>query len=297
MDILSYPRFFRPLISVILCIISLFLSLGDKPVIPCGKEVDMSKFELVWSDEFDGDSLDLQKWNGHYFNAGSTIVRRGSYWDTALATVKDGHLHIATKYLENGLNGNGKSGWYTCGIDTRNRFSQTYGYFECRCILPKGEGQWSAFWMMSDDMGREEYFGQNGAQGAEIDIFESPFYSREKKIERNAVSSNIHIDGYGEAHKSENICEAFVAANDPYEEFNTYGLEWNEKEYIIYINGVEAGRTGFGVSHGPEWPILSVEVGGENAVPADGWAGASIEKNPSEISDFIVDYVRVYQYK
>lgn len=297
MNILSYPEFLKTLVSVVLAIISFFLDLGGHPMIPHGKEIDMSRFELTWCDEFDGGSLDMSKWNGHNFNDGQTSVRRGSYWDTALTSVENSNLHIATKYLENGLNGNGKPGWYTCGIDTRDRFTQKYGYFEVRCILPKGSGQWSAFWMFNGNISDEKCFGKNGAMGAEIDIFESPNYHREKKLEKNSVSSNIHIDGYGEAHQSINVCEAFIPANDPYEEYNTYGLEWNENEYIFYINGVETGRTSFGVSHEPEWLILSTEVGGQNAVPADDWAGEAINKPGNIITDFIVDYVRVYQYK
>ena len=94
MNILEYPRLIRPLISVFLCIASIFLSLAGRPAIPHGRELDMSKFELTWSDEFDGDKLDLTKWDGHYYSDGDTIIRRGSYWNNSLATVSDGSLHI-----------------------------------------------------------------------------------------------------------------------------------------------------------------------------------------------------------
>ena len=57
MNILEYPRLIRPLISIFLCIASLFLSLAGRPTIPHGRQLDMSKFELAWSDEFDGDKL------------------------------------------------------------------------------------------------------------------------------------------------------------------------------------------------------------------------------------------------
>ena len=51
--------------------------------------------------------------------------------------------------------------------------------------------------------------------------------------------------------------------NNPYEEFNTYALEWSDDEYIIYVNGIEAGRSDFGgISQDEEWLLLSVEVGG-----------------------------------
>ena len=30
-----------------------------------------------------------------------------------------------------------------------------------------------------------------------------------------------------------------------HEEYNTYGLEWTDSEYIFYVNGVETRRTSF----------------------------------------------------
>lgn len=292
MNILEYPKFIRPLISIFLCIASLFLSLAGRPTIPHGRQLDMSKFELAWSDEFDGDKLDLTKWDGHYYSDGDTIIRRGSYWNNSLATVSDGSLRIATRYYPEGLNGNGKPGWYTSGIDTSRSYEQQYGYFECRCILPKGTGLWSAFWMFCSGVGKLDH---DGELGAEIDIYESPYYHL-GGVDGSSVASNIHINGYGEEHRTKSVCHSRVTANNPYEEFNTYGLEWNEKEYIFYINGVEAGRTRFGVSEVPEWMILSVEVDGANGEPADGWSGAAVDTaNPP--TDFVVDYVRAYQYK
>ena len=83
----------------------------------------------------------------------------------------------------------------------------------------------------------------------------------------------------------------FLTLNNPYEEFNTYGLEWNENEYIFYINGVETFRTDFGgVSQNEEYLILSVEMKGENGVPSNR------ENVSGEETKFIVDYVKVYQY-
>lgn len=293
MNILLYPKFIRPLIAIILGIISLFLSNDGRPTIPHGELVDMSKFELTWADEFDGESLDLSKWNGNGYANGSTVLRRGGYWNNELATVEDGSLHIATKYFSDGINGNGKPGWYTCGISTSNGFRQQYGYFECRCILPKGTGQWAAFWLNCEGMTDTQ---SNGAKGAEIDIFESAYYHLDGQ-DKNSVTSKLHINGYGTELKSQEVSFARVVGNDPYEEYNTYGVEWNENGYIFYINGVETGRSDFGISKAPEYLILSVEVGGNNAQPETNWAGAAIDTNTDELTDFIVDYVRVYQYK
>ena len=281
---------FQALISVLLTIVSFFSTLVGLPAIPHKGSIDMEGYNLVWSDEFDGDKIDTSKWSMHRFEDADTVIRHGSYWNMDMCVLKGGALHIGTKYFENGLKGNGKPGWYTCAIDTTDTFESSYGYYECRCILPKGNGLWSAFWIWDGAMGNVD---GSGKDGAEIDIFESPFYSN--IAERNSVSSAIHYDGYGEAHRSTTVHQTFITDNNPYEEFNTYGLEWTEDEYIFYINGVEVGRSDFGgVSQIKEHMILSVEVGGENAVPADSWAGPSIDTNKEPPTDFIIDYVRYY---
>ena len=287
---MNFIYFLRSVVAVVL---SFFMALSPAgfPRVPHEKN-----FTLVWADEFDGDEIDPDKWEGCYCNATDIYRRRGSYWNTDMATVKDGSLHIRTEYYPDGYNGNGLPGWYTCGLDTNGRFEQAYGYYEVRCILPKGCGLWSAFWLVPQSMNSSDYgsIENSGVDGAEIDVFESAFF--DSKTPRR-VSSNIHIDGWGEFHKSANACKPFVLFNNPYEEYNTYGLEWNEDVYTFYINGIKTGRSDFGgASQVPEYMILSVEVGGENAVPGESWAGGPLEPD-SETTDFIIDYVRVYQYK
>jgi beta-glucanase (GH16 family) len=128
----------------------------------------------------------------------------------------------------------------------------------------------------------------SGRDGTEVDIFESDGY---EKLNKNNISSNLHFDGYNEAHQKLGA-KRFLIKNNPYENFNTYGLEWNENEYIFYINGVETFRTSFGgVSQNEEYMILSVEMRGEEGVPSER------ENIPAEGAEFIVDYVKVYQYK
>lgn len=252
------------------------------------KEINLDDFTLVWSDEFDGDSIDEASWKGVYGGLTRAVMRKGGYIHSDLAEVKDGNFHIYTKYLEEGTGG-GPAGYYSYMMYTRDLYEQTYGYFEVRCILPEGAGQWAAFWMNSSNM---ENVDGSSADGAEIDIFESPYYH--KTLFKNYISSNVYYDGYGEDMVGGKM--GIYEANNPYEEYNTYGLEWNENEYIFYINGKETARTEFGVSHSPQYLILSVEVGGSNGTPdPSSWAG-DMSKNDSLPSDFVVDYVRAYQY-
>ena len=268
-------------------IIVIILSWLNIPCYPMGENVDMSKFEETFTENFDTE-LDRSVWSGHYQYGETTEARKGSYWNQYLAYTENGNLVIPVTYLEDGMGGKG-AGWYTAGIDTDgdspNGFSQKFGYFECRCILPEGADVWSAFWLMNDGVYNED---GNGRDGTEIDIFESDRYGKKRN---NAVTSNLHFDGYGEAHQMMGA-EEFLIKNNPYEEFNTYALEWNESEYIFYINGKETFRTSYGgVSQNEEYLILSVEMKGENGIPSQR------ENAPAEDTQFIVDYVKVYQYK
>jgi len=254
------------------------------PVTPRGQKLDLDRFTLVWSDEFGAGALDTANWRGHNYTGGAS-KRQDGWWCLDMAQVRDDNmLHIPSAYFEDGLAG-GPAGYYSAGINTKGLHEQKYGYFEARCKLPKGEGLWSAFWMQCDAMGNVD---GSGRDGMEIDIYESPYYREACRWKKNAVTSNLHYDGYGEAHRVTNT--AYCHVKKPYDTFHTYGLEWNENEYIFYIDGKVTGRSSFGgVSQAPEYLVLSVEH------QFKGWAGDI--RNNTEMTDFVIDYVRVYQYK
>ena len=155
---------FVKIFSLLLYIFSI-LALGVKnPTFPNPyKTVDLSKFEMTFEEEFDGE-LDRSLWVGHYTYGKTSSVRRGSYWNNYMAYTENGNLVIPLKYLDEGMGGTG-AGWYTAGLDTSSRetgFRQKFGYFEVRCILPKGSDIWSAFWMMNEDVFNVDGSGQDG---------------------------------------------------------------------------------------------------------------------------------------
>ena len=261
------------------------------PKLPAGQRLDMDKFELTWQDEFDGTQLDSEKWRGHFWGVpdseGQSIAhpRRDGWWALDVARVEGGKLCIPSFYSEEGIAG-GPAGYYSLGIDTRGLFEQTFGYFEARCKLPKGEGLWSAFWMMPHAFGAEV---GDGRTGAEVDIYEGAYHP-DPWPKKNSVSSAIHMGGYGENQRSTHIGRFHVRR--PYDSFHTYGIEWNADEYIFYIDGRETGRSDFGgVCQNPLYLLLSVEhvIGG--------WSGDITNNKPGDMTDFVIDYVRAYQYK
>lgn len=274
------------------------------PAIPSGQELKLEeRFVLEWSDEFDGDKINEKNWSVPWWET----ERKGGYWHEDMIKVEDGNLVITTAYMEEPLENyyidkwgdeidfkEYKPGWYTGCLSSKGKFTQCYGYFECRAILPKSTGMWSAFWMMNDMVGNVD---GTGMDGTEVDIFESMFYKDNWWGAGGAVVSGIVYDGYGTDMKNDSIGKWF--ANNPYEEFNTYGLEWNENEYIFYINGIETGRlsTG-GVSRNPEHLLISCEVAGSDGVAfADRHGTGKISMKPGDTAEFIVDYVRTYRYK
>lgn len=260
------------------------------------KNIDLSNMKLVFEDNFDGE-LDKNTWDTSW----DTPERRGGYWTPEQCFTKDGKLIIRTEYKENGKYG---SGWYTGTCRSRNLKDFKYGYFEAKCKVPAAQGLWSAFWMMNDSMTGESKKYENGS---EIDIMESPYYNDPKmpaKLYRNTTMHTIHINGYGDEHRSK-VSKQYEVQQNMYETFNTYGVLWTEDEYVFYINGKETWKTNFGVSQVPEYLWLSVEIAGENdsANPYNKnnkfCFSGEIEKNDKNIfpADFEVDYVRVYQFK
>ncbi len=298
-------KIIRMLVSVLMIISPTLPHMFSLPAIPSGQDLNLdARFELVWSDEFEGDSLDKTKWQTNWWET----ERKGGYWHDDMVSVKNGNLVITTAYFDEGLEipdkykgyfathdyEEYKEGWYTGCITGQGKQDFLYGYYECRAILPKSTGMWSAFWMMNKNVGNVD---NSGKDGTEVDIFESMYYKDVSWGAGDAVVSGIVYDGYGADSKNDSIGKWFC--NNPYEEFNTYGVEWNEDEYIFYINGVETGRlsTG-GVSQNPEYLLLSCEVAGENGVAnADSHGTGKMNMQPGDTAEFIVDYVRVYQYK
>ena len=225
------------------------------------------RWEVTFSDDFDGTRLDSANWT--YCPAWKRQDVE-NYWNRKQVTFPGNDcLSLGIEKEEDGDRILSGAVW-TSGI-----FEQAYGYFEVRCRLQPAVGCWSAFWLMCDS---QPSVGNGGKDGAEIDIVESPFFTR------STVQHNIHWDGYGENHGS--ISSGDVIRPGLYTDFHTYALEWTKDEYIFYIDGEETWRTSEGgVCEVPCYLILSVEAGT--------WGGELIDEQLP--AAFLVDYVRVYK--
>ena len=58
-----FSKFFRILVAILMTISPTLPHLFGLPAIPSGQNLNLDeRFELVWSDEFEGDKLDRTKW-------------------------------------------------------------------------------------------------------------------------------------------------------------------------------------------------------------------------------------------
>ena len=169
-----FIRIIRILVSFLMAVSPSLPHLLDLPAIPGGQNLELEeRFDLVWADEFDGDSLDTTKWDDN--QSVDTLhwgpIRKGGYWHKDMVNVKDGNLVISTEYKSEPLAGNTfgspdsyGEGYYTGMVTTAGKNDFLYGYFECRAILPKSTGMWSAFWMMNEGVYNVDGSGQDGTE-------------------------------------------------------------------------------------------------------------------------------------
>lgn len=219
------------------------------------------EYELYWSDEFEGETLDSDKWG--YRNLGPR--RDGINVEETVRLDGEGRLVLTTKRVGDEF--------HTAMIGTQGKFETRFGYFECRVLFQREVGHWSAFWLQSPTINQ---VGDPRINGTEIDIFE---YLANHP---HTLHMNLHWDGYGERHKTtgrKHECESLT------EGWRVIGLEWTPDEYRFYLDGEEVWRTDQAVSHREQYIILSLEVGA--------WAGDIYEANlPDSV---LFDYIRVYK--
>lgn len=273
------------LISALLCFFGA-LSHAATP----STDLDLSKFKLTFSDEFDGDQLDETKWQA------PEMPRQGSSrWVKSLVSVRDGALHLGIRLTEDPVLR------YDCAAvrtqrdydPSKTMFQQCYGYFEARAKLPKNlrADYWAAFWMMCGKVSSADT-----REGLEVDVLES-FHLAHK----SAGALAFHWNGYGEKHNSTGV-ETVPTPQLRDGEFHRFGLYWDEHCYVAFLDGKEIARTnliGLGKKDGGKVPSQGpCQKPGylKLSCEAAAWAGATDkwEMEPTREDEFVVDYVRVY---
>lgn len=220
---------------------------------------------LTFQDEFDGDALDLSRWNPRDPWGWERNHELQAYVEDAFQ-VRDGVLRIVAE--KRSAHYSGKLRAYTSGMmATYQKFTQQYGWFEIRCRVPKGKGLWPAFWLLPEPLGWPP----------EIDVLEILGHQTEKAYLTH------HWNDQAGKHRSEG---SSYAGPDFADDFHTFAVEWSPDAIIWYIDGQQRYRSTQPVPSARMYMLVNLAIGGD-------WPGSPDAATPFP-SSFDVDYIRVY---
>jgi beta-glucanase (GH16 family) len=253
------------------------LALGVALLLAAAPAAFAQGWDLVWSDEFDGTSVNASNWTFEVGGGGWGNNELQYYTSGSNATVSGGRLTITARRVSGG-----SSCWYgTCQYTsarmiTRGKREFTYGRVEARIALPMGQGLWPAFWALGVNIGSVGW-----PACGEIDVMEH--VNRETQ-----THGTIHWDAGGHASYG-----GSTTVGDP-TAFHVYAIEWTSSAIKWSVDGVQYREANIQNSinsteefHRSFFLLLNLAVGGN-------WPGSpdSATAFPAQLT---VDYVRVYQ--
>ncbi|MFN4113216.1 MAG: family 16 glycosylhydrolase [Sphingomonadaceae bacterium] len=273
-----------------------------------------SGWELVWADEFDGDEIDIGKWQFDVDCWGGGNNERQCYTDSPRnAAVADGVLRIVArkeshtgpaypphvKASQSDPDALATKPFTSARLVTRGKAAWQYGRIEVRARLPQGQGTWPAIWMLPED----NAYGTWAASG-EIDILEAvnlgvPCAKCPGGVE-DTILGTLHFGGLWPDNA---LNSSEMHAPEVLEGFHTYGIVWAPGVIEWTHNGQvfarkEAGSWWSVNSADPLAPfdkpfhlILNLAIGGGLAEER-GLGGVDETGFPKSLD---VDWVRVWQ--
>ena len=243
---------------------------------------------LTWSDEFngaDGAPVDPAKWTALVGGDGWGNAEREYYTAETANVHQQGGSLIITASAE-GIDG--KTCWYgpcahtSARLETKGKFDLKYGRIEARIQVPRGQGLWSAFWMLGANVDTVPW-----PACGEIDIMENV------GMEPRLVHGSMHGPGYsGGAALTQKYALANGAAFPA--DYHLYAVEWDSTAVRFYVDEtLYETRTPADTPAGAAWAydhpfyvLLNLAVGGT-------WPG-----DPDQTTAFPatmkIDYVRAY---
>jgi len=189
---------------------------------PGGQAGDLPGWKLVWQDEFDGAQgtvPDPSRWVMETGGDGWGNNQQEFDTDRPENASHDGQGFLVLTARKEQYSGKE----YTAArLKTQGKFSHTYGRYEARMKLPRGQGMWPAFWMLGNDIGSAGW-----PSCGEIDIMEHV------GKEPNNVYGTLHGPGYSGANGVGASYSAGVFADD----VHIFALEWEASEVRWYVDG------------------------------------------------------------
>ncbi|UAM98773.1 family 16 glycosylhydrolase [Polaribacter litorisediminis] len=247
---------------------------------------------LVWSDEFDGESgqivpVDDSKWfhqtqlpaGGNWYN--NEVQHYTNRIENTF--VEDGVLSIVA--IKENFTDQGHTKSYT-SARLNSKYAFTYGKVEVRAKMPTGVGTWPAIWMLGKNIieaggyWTDTYGTTHWPACGEIDIMEH--WGKNQ----NYISSAMHTpSSFGGTinHGGQYIPTASTA-------FHVYELIWTPERMVFSVDGNVHYIYNPETKNDETWPYYEDQYFLLNIAIEENGTPASFTQSAMEI-----DYIRVYQ--
>lgn len=234
---------------------------------------------LVWSDEFDGSTLDDSNWT---YELGDGCDKNLCGWgnnELQVYTNLDQNIRVAEGMLTIEAVKQDNQNFSSARIISQDKVEEQLGRIDIRARLPKGQGIWPAIWMLGANIDEVSW-----PSSGEIDIMELVGH------EPHIVHGTVHYDnGAGYKTSSGGYALQFEDFSD---QFHVFTLVWDLNKLEWYVDN-QLYKT-FTQTPGEQYPfnnafffIFNVAVGGN-------WPG-----KPDATTVFpqqmVVDYIRVFR--
>ena len=230
-------------------------------------------YELVWSDEFNGNYLDTNTWN---YEIGTGSWGWGNneqqYYTDRNIKVSNGTMKITAKREDYG-----GMKYTSSRITTKNKKNFKYGKIEARIKMPKFKGVWPAFWMLGANQDSVGW-----PKCGEIDIVEAI-------NDENLVYGTLHWFNDPGNNNADSGSSVAVANRT---EYHVYGVEWTADKLRWYVDGkvyrtMDVSNDSFSEVRKEYFVIFNMAIGGQ-------WPGYDIDETafPATME---VDWVRAYK--
>jgi len=237
-------------------------------------------YSLVWSDEFSGNSLNLNNWNQETGNgSGGWGNNELEYYTNNQnnTLVSNGNLIIEAR-----RESVGNFNFTSARLTTQDKKYFKFGRVDIRAKLPVGVGIWPALWMLGTNISSAGW-----PACGEIDIMELI------GIKPSTVYGTLHWAKTGGAHDSKGANYQLLSG-DYSKEFHVFSMIWGQNFIQLFVDDqkyFDLSISDLGSSPYPfnanQFFIFNVAVGGN-------WPGS-----PDNTTVFpermFVDYVRVFQ--
>ncbi len=232
-----------------------------------------SQEKIIFQDDFNGDSLNMNVWNYEEGDGCPDLCGWGNnekqIYNRNYVQVNDGNL-VITALKKDGT-------YYSGKINSKDKVEFTYGVIEVRAKLATAKGLWPAIWMLGSDISEVGW-----PASGEIDILE--YIGREP----GKVFTSLHTP----ASHGNTINTKKTKIENIEEGYHTYKAIWTQEYIEFFVDGQSLYKfvpNKYDEQHYPFkkdfYFLINVAVGGN-------LGGAEI--NDEALPDkFYIDYIKV----